>query len=189
MPKRTPKKQPDWLFSDEELESMSDGYNKAVALWDNGIICESDASNIFIASVSDWDNPGCPHCGLHGDAHWRVGDFRWKCRGCRQKFSIKTGRYLDNNKLSLPVLWRFCWLISKCKLPNSHAIARDLGITQKTSWLLIQTVKQALRDSGIVIKNNAMNFGSIDEVIKLMMRVLPESLLETKRPHNFMAKK
>jgi len=174
-------KTPIWLFPDSEFELLSNNYDNSHSLWANGMIGESDAESLFVSTITDLDNPGCPHCGVKDQRHYRVTDTRWKCRKCRKKFIVKTGLYLDNWKLPLPYVWRFCWFIAKTKELNTHAIARDLSITQASSWRLVQVLKQAMRDSGIVMKNGTLPFTSIDEIITLLMKVVEKTKKNNER--------
>src|SRR5665213_1406643 len=70
---------------------------------------------------------------------------RWKCRSCRKQFSVKVNSIFEDSPIRLqkwlPALWR----IVNCKNGvSSYEIARDLGVTQKTAWFMLQRLRLAL---------------------------------------------
>jgi Predicted DNA-binding protein containing a Zn-ribbon domain len=163
----------EWLLSNEDFDAAC-GENcdwMMDILWDNGIISEEFAIMHFINFSTDFDVPDCPFCGANDNRHYPLGKNRWKCKKCLRKFSLTSGRYIDNTKMPITYWWRFCWLMAKNKKVNSCAIARDLEITQKSAWLMIDTLKTALKSTGVEMKNGAMEFKGYWNVIKLLMQV------------------
>ena len=165
----------EWLLSNEDFDAAC-GENcdwMFDVLWDNGIISEEFAVFHFMSAGtnSDFDVIDCPFCGANDNKHYPLGKNRWKCKKCLRKFSLTSGRYIDNTKMPITYWWRFCWLVSKSKKINSCAIARDLEITQKSAWLMIDTLKAALKNTGVEMKNGSMEFKDYWEVIKLLMQV------------------
>jgi transposase-like protein len=166
-----------WLLSNEDF-SAAIGVNNGWVIelfWDNGIICESDATTQFICASTEYDVPDCPFCGANDNRHYPLSDKRWKCKKCLRKFSITSGRYIDNTKMPLTYWWRFCWLMARSKKINSYEIARDLEITQDSAWHMIDTVKRALKDSGVIMKNASLAFKNNWEVMSLLMKVEKEA--------------
>lgn len=162
-----------WLLSKEDFNAaVGNGADWMFeVLWDNGIISESDAIIQFTYASTDFDVPDCPFCGANDNRHYPLADKRWKCKKCRKKFSLTSGRYLDNSKMPITYWWRFCYLVGNSKIINSSAIARDLGITQKSAWLMLNTLRQSLKDSGVEIKNSSIDLESNWDVMRLLMRV------------------
>jgi transposase-like protein len=89
----------------------------------------------------------CPHCG--STAVWFLAKSRtWKCSGDhdRKKFSVKVGSIMEDSALGLDKWLTAIWLIANCKNGiSSHEIARDLGITQKSGWFLLQRIRLAMQ--------------------------------------------
>lgn len=161
----------DWLISDEEEGEMCSLYfNDLDVFWSNGIVAPYSARIQLIYSVSDGDTPNCPFCGEDKGDKWETSTGAWACKGCHKNYSVTSGRYLDNTKLPLTHWWRFCWKISKSKRYNSLDIARDLEITQKTAWGMINTLKTAMKDAGIELTNSSVNFKDRWEVMRLLMQ-------------------
>lgn len=165
-----------WLLSDKEFDQLTqdcpaDGWAFEFML-ENGIISQSVAEIFFAqAGSEDSDVPDCPSCGAVDYKHYPLKGGRWQCKICRHHFYLKTGRYLDNSKLPITHWWRFCWIIEKGDKSNSCAIARDLGITQKSAWEMISTLKRALKDDGVVLQNSVIPIDNIFTAIRYLMKV------------------
>ena len=71
---------------------------------------------------------------------------RWKCRECRRQFSVKVKSIFEDSPISLKKWLPALWLLVNCKNGvSSHEIARDLGVTQKTAWFMLQRLRLALK--------------------------------------------
>ena len=158
----------DWLITNEE-EVEYEVYDSEL-FWNNGIISPYSARIQLIYSVSEHETPNCPFCGENNGQKWYLANGGYSCKVCHKNYSDTSGRYLDNTKLPLTHWWRFCWKISKSKRYNSLDIARDLEVTQKTAWGMINTLKQAMKDNGIEITNSAVNFDNRWDVMRLIMQ-------------------
>jgi transposase-like protein len=73
----------------------------------------------------------------------------WKCRGCRKQFSVKVGTIFEDSPLPLGKWLTATWLISNCKNGvSSYEIARDLKVTQKSAWFMLQRIRAAMQEDG-----------------------------------------
>ncbi len=71
---------------------------------------------------------------------------RWKCRNCRRQFSVKVNSIFEDSPISLKKWLPTLWLLVNCKNGvSSHEISRDLGVTQKTAWFMLQRLRLALK--------------------------------------------
>jgi transposase-like protein len=86
----------------------------------------------------------CPHCEGKG-AYWIKTQKRWKCRECRQQFSVKVKTVFEDSPISL-TKWLPClWLLTNCKNGvSSWEIHRALGVTQKTAWFMLHRLRLAM---------------------------------------------
>lgn len=68
----------------------------------------------------------------------------YHCSDCRKYFSVRTGTVMQRSKLGLQK-WAFgVYLMSTClKGVSSMKLHRDLGITQKTAWMMGQKIREA----------------------------------------------
>jgi transposase-like protein len=87
----------------------------------------------------------CPHCEAESP-YWLETQKRWKCRKCRKQFSVKVGSIFQDSPISLQKWLPALWMLSNCKNGvSSYEIARDLGVTQKTAWFMLQRLRLVLR--------------------------------------------
>jgi len=90
----------------------------------------------------------CPYCSTTNPmflASRRI----WKCRAtdCRKQFSAKVGSIFEDSPIALGKWLAATWMIANCKNGiSSYEIARDLGVTQKTSWFMLHRIREAMQD-------------------------------------------
>jgi transposase-like protein len=78
---------------------------------------------------------------------------RWKCRYCRKQFSVKVNSIFEDSPISLKKWLPALWLIVNCKNGiSSYEIARDLGVTQKSAWFMLQRLRLALKSRDFSFK-------------------------------------
>jgi len=90
----------------------------------------------------------CPHCGTENPMFLETRRI-WKCRKpeCRKQFSAKVGTIFEDSAIPLNKWLAGTWLIANCKNGiSSYEIARDLGITQKSAWFMLQRIRKAMQD-------------------------------------------
>ena len=95
----------------------------------------------------------CPKCGGTRTKAVPSGKpMPYRCPDCRSYFSVKTGTVMQSSKLPLQK-WAFAIYLMSTSLKgvSSMKIHRDLGISQKTAWMLIHKIRQGFgcqNDSG-----------------------------------------
>ena len=90
------------------------------------------------------DGRHCPSCGstnTHNASH------RWMpywCTDCRSYFSARTGTVLEGSKLSFRK-WAFAIYmhLTSLKGVSSMKLHRDIGVSQKTAWFMLQRIRKA----------------------------------------------
>jgi transposase-like protein len=86
----------------------------------------------------------CPHCGSLSVAP--VKDMKpmpYRCRDCRQHFSVRTGTVLAESRLPLHKWLMAIYMMTTARkgIPSTQ-MARELGITQKSAWFLAQRIRE-----------------------------------------------
>jgi len=97
-----------------------------------------------------WSEAGrsCPRCGST-ETNEIDDDMAYWCRGCRRRFSVRTGTILERSKIPLH---KWVIAIHLCVM-NSQGVSsmklhRDLGITQKMAWFMAHRIREAWAQSG-----------------------------------------
>ena len=82
----------------------------------------------------------CPYCG---GKHCKIGkDGRYLCKDCNRKFNVTVGTIFEGTKLPLRKWFMAMYLISSHKKGvSSCQIMRDINVTQKTAWFLLQKIR------------------------------------------------
>ncbi|SRR5579875_1772100 len=89
----------------------------------------------------------CPLCGSD-KVHFLANQRRWKCSGKheRRQFSIKVGTIFEDSPIGLEKWLPAVWLLTNCKNGiSSYELAKDLGVTQKTAWFMLQRIRLAMQ--------------------------------------------
>ena len=99
------------------------------------------------------DVPACPRCGdvdvykITGRDGQRNKDYRWRCRGCRQMFTVRTGTIFEESRLPLRVwvcaFWKAC---SSKKGISALQLAREMEITHKSALFVLRRIRHGLGD-------------------------------------------
>ncbi len=101
--------------------------------------------------------PTCPDCrsGNHGQCPSHPS-MPYTCKDCRKRFSVRKGTIMQSSKLGYQT-WAVAFYMAATNLKgiSSMKLHRELGITQKTAWHLLQRIREVFRDgaaplSGIV---------------------------------------
>lgn len=67
---------------------------------------------------------------------------RYRCRNTGKYFNVKTNTIFHNSRISLQIWFVALWLVSNSKNGMSSAkLGRELQITQKTAWFMLQRIK------------------------------------------------
>lgn len=88
----------------------------------------------------------CPRCGSVNVQYIKTRRI-WRCKDCveRRTFSIKTDTIFEDSPLPMGKWLVAVWMLVNCKNGiSSYELARDLGVTQKTGWFMLQRIRLAL---------------------------------------------
>ncbi|HEX2763607.1 MAG TPA: IS1595 family transposase [Allosphingosinicella sp.] len=92
-----------------------------------------------------WDGEvACPHCGSLSVAEVKNHKpMPYRCRDCRQHFSVRTGTVLAESRLPLQKWLMAIYMMTTARkgIPSTQ-MARELGITQKSAWFLAQRIRE-----------------------------------------------
>lgn len=103
-----------------------------------------EAARKFFESKRWPEGVYCPHCGSVSVSECK--DHRpmaYRCRDCRQHFSVRTGGVLGESRLPLQKWLMAIYMMTTARkgIPSTQ-VARELGITQKSAWFLCQRIRE-----------------------------------------------
>ncbi len=94
------------------------------------------------------DNIECPHCQ---NSEKKIYEYKngkmYKCPQCQKQFNVTTNTIFQGTHIGLRnwfyVLYTF---VNYKKGYSSIQISKDLGITQKTAWMMLHKIRYAMKD-------------------------------------------
>ncbi len=87
----------------------------------------------------------CPHEGCQHNKVYVFSDgVRYKCKKCSKQFTAKTNTFMENSNLETVKWIMAMYLVLHKKGISSVQLAKDIGVTQKTAWFVLQRVRWAL---------------------------------------------
>src|SRR5580704_5903883 len=109
---------------------------------------DEDTCRQHFAAMRFRDGEYCPHC-----AHKKIYSFsngkRYRCGGCGQDFTIKTGSVFGESKLPLKKWFIAIYLLATTsKGISSVQLAKHVGVTQKTAWFMDHRIRSAMKQGG-----------------------------------------
>ena len=105
---------------------------------------EDAARNWFEQQI--WpDGRYCPHCGSTETFENPASESRpYRCKSCGQHFSVRLGTVMERSKISLQKWAIAIYLhLTSLKGVSSMKLHRDIGVTQKTAWFMLQRIRKA----------------------------------------------
>ena len=99
----------------------------------------------WIESVIWGSNPVCPKCNKTDKVReYKPRKHNHYCNRCRRAFTVKTDSVMNGSPLPLQ-----CWaiaiysVVTARKGVSSLQLSKELGITQKSAWFMLQRVRKA----------------------------------------------
>lgn len=107
----------------------------------------------FLESQRWGDCPGCPRCGdtdvykmMSGES--RNKDYRWRCKGCKQMFTVRTGSVLEETRLPVRVWVYAIWKAASSKKGFSALqLSREMEITHKSALFVLRRLRHGLNEA------------------------------------------
>ncbi|MXY61565.1 MAG: IS1595 family transposase [Cenarchaeum sp. SB0665_bin_23] len=93
------------------------------------------------------DKPCCPFCGNTNIKKTKYKKMPYYCAGrgnCHKRFSVKVGTVMEQSHISYQH-WAIATyqFMTNVKGISSMKLHRDLGITQKTAWFMVQRLRES----------------------------------------------
>ena len=115
---------------------------------------DNETAEAWFAETRWPEGPACPHCGsthvLSGAKHATMS-YRCREKGCRKRFSVKTGTVMEASNIPLRKWAIAIYLcLTSLKSISSMKLHRDLNITQKSAWHMAHRIRKAFASNGDV---------------------------------------
>lgn len=89
--------------------------------------------------------PKCPFCGEISRVHRRKVDGGYfRCNACKKDFTVRTGTIFERSHVPLDKwLYALYLIVTARKGISSLQLSKELGVTQKTAWFMLQRIRTA----------------------------------------------
>jgi transposase-like protein len=93
--------------------------------------------------------PACPHCGIIERIQTRKVAGYFRCLACKEDFTVRTGTIMERSHIPLDKWLYAMYLIATARKGiSSMQISKELGITQKSAWFMLQRIREACGKGG-----------------------------------------
>lgn len=92
------------------------------------------------------DSPACPICENDQNITARKGNRLgyFLCRDCKKEFTVRTGTIFQRSHIPLHKwLYAIYMVITSRKGVSSLQLSKEIGVTQKSAWFLLQRIREA----------------------------------------------
>lgn len=94
----------------------------------------------------------CPKCKLTGKITVRKGGY-YRCNPCSLDFTVRTGTIFERSHVPLHKwLYAMYLLVTARKGISSMQLAKEIGITQKSAWFVLQRLREACGSDTSILK-------------------------------------
>jgi transposase-like protein len=112
-----------------------------------------DAARMFLEEQRWHGQPVCPYCGtlVHQHKHHHKGEQGYyHCSTCNQVYTVRNGTIFERSHIGL-AKWRFAlyYILTARKGVSSLQLSKHLGITQKSTWFMLQRIRTAMSAGSI----------------------------------------
>lgn len=89
-------------------------------------------------------HPPCPHCASIDRIQKRKVEGYYRCLTCKKDFTVRTGTIFERSHVPLDKwLYAIYLLVTARKGISSLQLSKEIGVTQKTAWFMLQRMREA----------------------------------------------
>jgi transposase-like protein len=109
---------------------------------------DEEAAIMYLKDVLWPEGPVCPFCGSkHHNV--RANPMYLYCADCRKSYTIRTGTIFQRSHVPLHKwLYAIYLVVTARKGVSSLQLSKELGITQKSAWFMLQRIRSACGNDG-----------------------------------------
>ena len=101
----------------------------------------------FLKSILWVNGAKCPHCGGCEIMEYKSDFKRNRCKSCKKDFSIKAGTIFEDSNIPLKKWFMAMYIFNAHKKGiSSVQLAKDISITQKSAWFILQRLRHASKN-------------------------------------------
>jgi transposase-like protein len=144
----------------EQVTGIPQTLQEAIQYFSDEQVC------IDAVALMRWpDGPLCPYCrGEEAkNPYYIKTQKRWKCRSCRNQFSVKLFTIFQESPIPLQKWLPAMWMLVNCKNGvSSYEIHRALGVSQKTAWFMLHRLRLVLKAKDLGFKMGGTDSSGVE---------------------------
>jgi transposase-like protein len=107
------------------------------------LIPDQETARIYLESRLWTNGVTCPTCAGQDRITTRKGGY-YRCNKCKQDFTVRTGTIFERSHVPLHKwVYAMYLVVTSRKGISSMQLAKEIGITQKSAWFVLQRLREA----------------------------------------------
>lgn len=104
---------------------------------------DQESARVYLEGRLWPDGVRCPHC-KKGERITARKDGYYRCNACSEDFTVRTGTIFERSHVPLHKwVYAMYLLVTSRKGISSLQLSKEIGITQKSAWFLLQRLREA----------------------------------------------
>ena len=104
---------------------------------------DQESARVYLESRIWSNGVKCPCCGLTERITIRKGGY-YRCNQCKEDFTVRTGTIFERSHVPLHKwIYAMYLLVTSRKGISSMQLSKEIGITQKSAWFVLQRLREA----------------------------------------------
>lgn len=104
---------------------------------------DQETARVYLESRLWPEGAKCPVCKSGERITTRKGGF-YRCNACKEDFTVRTGTIFERSHVPLHKwIYAMYLLVTSRKGISSMQLAKEIGITQKSAWFVLQRLREA----------------------------------------------
>lgn len=104
---------------------------------------DQESARVYFEAKRWPDGAVCPACNEAERIGTRKGGF-YRCNACLTDFTVRTGTIFERSKIPLHKwIYAMYLLVTSRKGISSLQLAKQIGVTQKSAWFMLQRLREA----------------------------------------------
>ncbi len=112
---------------------------------------DQESARLYLESRLWPEGARCPVCGLPERVTARKEGY-YRCNQCREDFTVRTGTIFERSHVPLHKwLYAMYLLVTSRKGISSLQLSKEIGITQKSAWFVLQRLREACANDTTIL--------------------------------------
>jgi transposase-like protein len=112
------------------------------------LIPDAETARIYLEERLWLNGTACPTCAGQDRITVRKGGF-YRCNKCKLDFTVRTGTIFERSHVPLHKwIYAMYLMVTARKGISSMQLAKEIGVTQKSAWFMLQRLREACGGKG-----------------------------------------